>query len=334
MIVLRFANCLWQGGIAQPETHTRIVVLQVIQAKGLQAADANGTSDAFVTVQLEAAISTRKLKTKVIKSTLEPVWDQKFRIPVQGRVGQLKLQVYDHDVLSANDFLGIAKISLHMLEPGGDPVEEWIALRGDTDNGPATGEINIKVWMEVEDGPPNIANDGKFARFAGKKRDDDGITDPDDIDLGFFFNIEPPLDARKLAARKAAEERENKLRAKELAMSREEKERQIRARTERPEWKDDAWQRWSAAGATFQYVFDRGAEVAGKVHDLYRNATDYELLITERTVSYSTRLMHAIARSSKSFQVIDSLAILRSLWPSSLRRRVRSRHFTKWLDGH
>ena len=278
-------TCSWQGKLLEPEKRSRIVIVHVVQARGLQAADANGASDAFVAVQLEGSIWPKPMKTKVMKSTLDPVWDEIFRIPVQGRVGQLKLQVFDHDMLSANDFLGLAKISLHMLKAGGEPMEEWISLKGNTDKGPATGEINIKAWMEIEDVEPSKSNRVGMAKFAqNRKLVDEVITDPDDIDLGIYFNIEPPLDARKVAARKAAAEREINRRTKELAMSREEQERQIRARTQRPPWKDKAWERWSDAGANVEYVASRGGDAVGRLRDLYRKATDYELLAPDRPV--------------------------------------------------
>jgi hypothetical protein len=38
------------------------------------------------------------------------VWDEEVRIPVRGRVGQLKLKVLDYDLLSGHDFLGFSKI--------------------------------------------------------------------------------------------------------------------------------------------------------------------------------------------------------------------------------
>ena len=99
-----------QGGVAVPETYTRIVVINVLQARSLLAADSNGFSDAFATLQLEGAISAKRplARTKVKKKTLNPKWDETFRIPVIGRVGLLKLQVFDYDLTSANDFLGAA----------------------------------------------------------------------------------------------------------------------------------------------------------------------------------------------------------------------------------
>ena len=61
-----------QGKLADPETYTRVVVLHVVRAKGLIAADSNGTSDAYAVMQVEGAINPKPVKTKVKKATLDP----------------------------------------------------------------------------------------------------------------------------------------------------------------------------------------------------------------------------------------------------------------------
>ncbi len=115
-----------QGKLAEPETQTRIVVVNVIQAKGLLAADSNGFSDPYVVLQLEGAIVAKPLKTKVQKSTLDPVWDEEVRIPVRGRVGQLKLKVLDYDLLSGHDFLGFSKIRSAAMVSSLLPTAAWM----------------------------------------------------------------------------------------------------------------------------------------------------------------------------------------------------------------
>ena len=274
-------GCVAQGQLVDPETSIRIVVLHVVGAKGLIAADSNGTSDAFAVLQLEGAISAKPFKTQVKKATLEPEWDQTFRIPVRGRVGQLKLQVFDHDVMSANDFLGFAKTSLHMLQPGAPVREEWLKLKGSTDMGPAQGAVHIRVSMETHDGDPSALGEGKkvqFGRpaaFTKASNDLEGATGLDEVDLGFYFNIEPPLDARKLAARKLAEEQQSKLLARELENSRQQKEREMQERRNRPPWKDRAWEKWSVAGDRAQGILDFATELAAKTQDMYRDTTEF-----------------------------------------------------------
>ena len=158
----------------EPEKVTRVVVVTVVRATDLLSADANGMSDPFATVQLDGAIGEKRKRvnkgglsyisvdavTSTQKSTLNPVWEEQFRIPVTGRVGQLKIQVFDYDVVGDNDFLGLGSVSLHMLRPlqgddEGEPNpeevnEKWLQLRGKTEMGPATGAVHIRYWMEIE----------------------------------------------------------------------------------------------------------------------------------------------------------------------------------------
>ena len=85
--------------------------------------------------------------------------------------------------------------------------DEWLKLRGKTEMGPATGAINIRFWMEVKDEPPPDVEPRRIVfNFPGKKEDpDDVVRDIDDMDLGIYFNIQPPLDKEQLAIRKVCE---------------------------------------------------------------------------------------------------------------------------------
>ncbi|CAA6661515.1 unnamed protein product [Spirodela intermedia] len=55
------------------------------------------------------------LKTKVIKSCLNPVWNQELTFTVTEPVGVLKLEVFDRDVFKADDEMGHAHVSLRPI---------------------------------------------------------------------------------------------------------------------------------------------------------------------------------------------------------------------------
>jgi hypothetical protein len=258
-------------------------VLHVVRAKGLIAADSNGTSDAYAVMQVEGAINPKPVKTTVKKATLDPEWDETFRVPVRGRVGQLKMQLFDHDVMSANDFLGFAKTSLHTLQVGEEVREEWLKLKGNTDMGPAQGAVQVKVWMETFEGDPSALEPkkvqfGRAATFSKASADLEGVTSLDDVDLGFYFNIELPLDAKAVAARKLAEEKESKLLAQKLLNNRQRKERERQERRNRPPWKDRAWEKWRRACEGAQAMQDFAKELAAKGQDVYRDSTDFVVI--------------------------------------------------------
>ena len=77
------------------------------RAKGLRAADRNGKSDPYVVAHL--AGSKLKQRSKTVRKTLEPVWDEvlEFDCTLTDLLAQqLVFKVYDWDRLSLNDLLG------------------------------------------------------------------------------------------------------------------------------------------------------------------------------------------------------------------------------------
>ena len=78
------------------------LVVHLRGARGLRAADRGGSSDPYVKLKLGGT----ERKSKVIKGTVAPVWDERFEF--RGTLGgvrgsHLVLAVYDHDGLSFND---------------------------------------------------------------------------------------------------------------------------------------------------------------------------------------------------------------------------------------
>ncbi|ORX90809.1 C2 calcium-dependent membrane targeting, partial [Basidiobolus meristosporus CBS 931.73] len=73
-----------------------ILTVTIVQAKDLVAADSNGLSDPYVRVR-----SGRKAlyKTKAIKKTLEPKWNETFTIPLNGTPMKLNFSVRDRNLL-------------------------------------------------------------------------------------------------------------------------------------------------------------------------------------------------------------------------------------------
>jgi len=80
------------------------VTLHIHSAKGLKKADGMfGKSDPYVKI-----FSNNKLvgKTKVIKKTLDPVWDEKLEFYLLSEGGKLRFEVFDYDLAGSHDFLG------------------------------------------------------------------------------------------------------------------------------------------------------------------------------------------------------------------------------------
>jgi len=71
----------------------------VVRAKNLLKMDVMGKADPFVKLQLVNTLMSKKTHTK--KSTLNPEWNETFKLLVQDPKSQsLEIQVYDWDKVS------------------------------------------------------------------------------------------------------------------------------------------------------------------------------------------------------------------------------------------
>lgn len=92
---------------------TGILNLNVIKANNLIAGDRNGKSDPYIV----GFLNNRKVfKTETIKKTLNPEFNENFKISIKSRSNQkLNLKVYDWDMTGDNDFLGEFTIDLNKI---------------------------------------------------------------------------------------------------------------------------------------------------------------------------------------------------------------------------
>ncbi|KAJ0965254.1 hypothetical protein J5N97_026392 [Dioscorea zingiberensis] len=95
------------------------------------------SSDPYVIL----ALGEQKARTTVIKSNLNPVWNEELELSVPHSYRPLKLQVFDHDLFSADDIMGEAEIDLQPLLTAamafGDPQ--------------LLGDMQIGKWLKSSD---------------------------------------------------------------------------------------------------------------------------------------------------------------------------------------
>ena len=92
--------------------HLRV---EVLDADDLPAADRNGKSDPYCKFTMNGK---EVYKTKTIKKTLHPAWNEFFEVPVRSRTAaNLKADVYDWDFADKADHLGASQIPLEALQP-------------------------------------------------------------------------------------------------------------------------------------------------------------------------------------------------------------------------
>jgi stromal membrane-associated protein len=88
-----------------------LLVIKLYGAKGLPAADLNGTSDPYVLFQC----GRQAIKSKVVQKSLSPFWDETIRICIPSKSDQLVLSVWDKDSMT-DDFLGEITLDLSNLQ--------------------------------------------------------------------------------------------------------------------------------------------------------------------------------------------------------------------------
>nr|CAB3470352.1 unnamed protein product [Digitaria exilis] len=84
------------------------LVVRVIEARGLPAAEADGPRDPYAKAQL----GKQRAKTKVLRKTLCPAWDEEFAFRVGDLRDQLIVSVLDEDRYFSDDVLGQVKVPL------------------------------------------------------------------------------------------------------------------------------------------------------------------------------------------------------------------------------
>jgi Ca2+-dependent lipid-binding protein len=89
--------------------------VELVEAKNLPAADRSGYSDPYCVFELN---DERVFKSKIVKKTLNPAFDEKFEVTVPSRTAaKFIVEVYDWDLAGSPDFLGKGQINLAELEP-------------------------------------------------------------------------------------------------------------------------------------------------------------------------------------------------------------------------
>lgn len=82
--------------------------MRVIEARGLPPTDADGTRDPYAKAQL----GKQRAKTKVMRKTLCPAWDEEFAFRVGDLKDNLLVSVLHEDRYFADDVLGQVKVPL------------------------------------------------------------------------------------------------------------------------------------------------------------------------------------------------------------------------------
>jgi Ca2+-dependent lipid-binding protein len=83
-------------------------------ARDLVACDVNGYSDPFIQIAVGGAM----MKSKVIKKSTNPTFNEAIIVDVQPGASVVEIQVYDHDIVGNNEFMGQVLFSVSQLVAG------------------------------------------------------------------------------------------------------------------------------------------------------------------------------------------------------------------------
>lgn len=113
---MRYFPMLMQLDPSESVNNMGTLTGEIVKADNVPAADRSGYSDPYTNVTLNDKVI---FKTKTIKKTLNPVWNEQFTTEILSRTrDSFILEVYDWDMgPGSDDFLGNVKIDLAQLEP-------------------------------------------------------------------------------------------------------------------------------------------------------------------------------------------------------------------------
>jgi len=122
--------------------------ISIFEARHLAGMDRGGTSDPYCVVK--STFNKQQFKTKIVKKTVAPVWNQTFKFYTKKLQGHVFVKVWDKDRWTSDDFLGEVAIPIKQLS-NGEPLEDWFPLQNEPkkqrnkEKNNQAGEVKIRL---------------------------------------------------------------------------------------------------------------------------------------------------------------------------------------------
>ncbi|XP_018441858.1 C2 domain-containing protein At1g53590 isoform X2 [Raphanus sativus] len=159
----------------EPVAHA---LVEVVEASDVKPSDLNGLSDPYVKGQLGAY----RFKTKILKKTLSPKWQEEFKIPILtwDSPNILNIEVQDKDRFS-DDSLGDCSVNIAEFR-GGQRNDMWLPLQNIK-----MGRLHLAITVTEED--EGKVDDDPFEGATISKEDMWASFASDDANRGSFSSV-------------------------------------------------------------------------------------------------------------------------------------------------
>ena len=145
--------------------------IQILEAKNVPSMDLNGKSDPYIKLYLLGMKPKEKIgevKTKIIKETLNPIWNDEFHFPIKS-IGTdvLHMSLKDYDTFGRDDKISTYDIRMRYLNIG-ETYDKWIQfnpVKG-VSNG---GLVHIKYQLTFPGKIPYVQDNSFIKRFLNVK---------------------------------------------------------------------------------------------------------------------------------------------------------------------
>lgn len=105
-----------------------ILHIRAIEACNVPKKDIIGLSDPYL--KFETSTSTQKWKTKYIRNTKTPEWNEEFHIPITSLLNDiLYVSLWDKDDISKDDFISSIDFNVRDEFPLGKVLDKWYQMR-------------------------------------------------------------------------------------------------------------------------------------------------------------------------------------------------------------
>lgn len=156
------------------DSSSKKLIVKVLEAKDLIGKNAGNRSDPYVEVVVLDDKGTkigRTQYTDVIKSNLNPTWNQSLEFSVTLACNGLKVRVWDKHKFRSDKFMGQATIKFNnQLLNSSEKQDEWFILQKRKSKEDVSGKIHLEIqYGELKDGVPLVKGKERTQTLVGEQ---------------------------------------------------------------------------------------------------------------------------------------------------------------------